>query len=66
MDECDRAALEADAYLAGCVAGCRAAVVPDDNGCCRVCGEKIPAPRLALGAGTCIACQRELEEAARG
>ena len=63
MDECDRAALETDADLAGRIAGGRASLVPADNGCCRVCGERIPAKRLAIGAGTCILCQRELEAA---
>ncbi len=62
MDFPDEASRLADCYLQDCLRRrTTVAIAPGQNGICAICGEPIPANRLATGAGTCIDCQIRIE-----
>jgi hypothetical protein len=61
-DTCDMGRETYDRFVADCIARrTGGGIQPGAGGTCAICGELIPANRLATGAGTCIDCQIRIE-----
>lgn len=53
--------LERESSIARARASARRALPPDFNGLCTECEDEVPPERQALGASTCVICQRTIE-----